>query len=69
MCVYLQKGEAHQNGIEMVLSRVKRAELFDKSPWGRFGEEALKIGEDGFCYSTNKFTYLQLLAINCVVLI
>ena len=58
MCVYLQKGEAHQNGIEMVLSRVKRAELFDKSPWGRFGEEALKIGEDGFCYSTNKFNYL-----------
>jgi hypothetical protein len=41
----------------MVLSRVKRAELFDKSPWGRFGEEALKFGENGFYYSINKFDY------------
>ena len=32
MCGYLQKGEAHKNEIEIVLSRVKRAELFDKSP-------------------------------------
>ena len=51
------------------MSRLLSAELLSKSPWGRFGEEALKIGEDGFCYSTNKFTYLQLLAINRVVLI
>jgi hypothetical protein len=46
MCGYLQKGEAHQNGVKTVLSRVKRAELFDKSPWGRFGEEPLKFGGD-----------------------
>ena len=39
------------------LSRVKRAILFDKSPWGRFGEEALKFGENGFCYLINKFDY------------
>jgi len=57
MCGYLQKGEAHQNGVKTVLSRVKRAKLFDKSPWGRFGEEALKFGENGFCYSINKFDY------------
>ena len=57
MCGYLQKGEAHQNGVKIVLSRVKRAELFDKSPWGRFGEEALEIGENGFGYSINKFAY------------
>lgn len=57
MCGYLQKGEALQNEIEIVLSRVKRAELFDKSPWGRFGKEALKFGENGFCYSINKFDY------------
>ena len=57
MCGYLQKGEAHQNGVKTVLSRVKRAELFDKSPWGRFGEEALEFGENGFGYSINKFDY------------
>ena len=57
MCGYLQKGEAHKNEIEIVLLRVKRAELFDKSPWGRFGEEALEFGENGFGYSINKFDY------------
>ena len=68
MCGYLQKGEAHQNGVKTVLSRVKRAELFDKSPWGRSGEEALKVGEDGFCYLINKFNYFKLLTLTHIVL-
>ena len=68
MCGYLQKGEAHQNGVKIVLSRVKRAELFDKSPWGRFGEEVLKMGEDGFCYLINKFNYFKLLTLTHIVL-
>jgi len=68
MCGYLQKGEAHQNGVKTVLSRVKRAKLFDKSPWGRFGEEVLKMGEDGFCYLINKFNYFKLLTLTHIVL-
>lgn len=31
---------------ETVLSRVSEPELLSKSPWGRFGEEPLKFGED-----------------------
>jgi len=38
-------------------SMLQNSEVFPKSPWGRFGEEVLKIGENGFCYSINKFDY------------
>ena len=38
-------------------SILPNSELFGKSPWGRFGEEALKFGENGFCCSTNKLDY------------
>ena len=31
---------------ETMLSRVSETELLSKSPWGRFGEEPLKFGED-----------------------
>ena len=48
MCGYLQKGEAHQNGIEIVLSRVKRDELFCKSPGKDLGKKHLNLGKMDF---------------------
>ena len=51
----MQKGEAHQNGIEIVLSRVKCAKLFDKSPWEDLGKKYLKWGKMKHSKNFDKF--------------